>query len=557
MTHDEYKHLVDKLNELSAKYHLENVSDIPDTEYDKLYKQLVDYEQKNPSVISEDSPTQRVGEVSKDNQIRHVYRMYSLENAFDSSDLMRFMKRFDDMDDASSFYVDCKMDGLSVELIYNNGSLIRGTTRGDGKYGEDVTANLLTVGNIPKYITVKRFLVVRGEIVVFKKTLKLINEQRSLKGLSLFSNCRNCASGSLRQKDPKITEERDLKFYAWDLKVAGSKLTHQENMMCLDKLGFAIPKGYLCTSLDEIEHRIADINMYRNSLPYDIDGVVIKQNNTKLYDKVGCNRHAPLYSIAYKFKATSSETSITEISWQMGRTGKLTPVAAIEPVNLNGATISKVTLNNASFVENNKIGIGTVVSIIRSADVIPKIDSIIESKGDSSLPDKCPFCGEPLRRVSTDLKCENHNCSAKLIALLTYIVGKDVLNIKGISDKFVTKAVQSRTITKLTDIFNYVESKSEEVDQHQLDRLVMAARDMELIQILPILCIPGFNKIMASKMLLDVSKFKEVRPVFTNEIALRRLGFPPSLISKITEWCKDERNIELLKELEKVNFSKC
>ena len=154
MTHDEYKHLVDKLNELSAKYHLENVSVIPDTEYDKLYKQLVDYEQKNPSVISEDSPTQRVGEVSKDNQIRHVYRMYSLENAFDSSDLMRFMKRFDDMDDASSFYVDCKMDGLSVELIYNNGSLIRGTTRGDGKYGEDVTANLLTVGNIPKYITV-------------------------------------------------------------------------------------------------------------------------------------------------------------------------------------------------------------------------------------------------------------------------------------------------------------------------------------------------------------------------------------------------------------------
>lgn len=557
MTHDEYKQLVDKLNELSAAYHIEDKSIVSDTEYDKLYRQLKDYEEKNPAVISEDSPTQRVGELSTDNKVRHVYHMYSLDNAFNNSDMERFMKRFDHIDNSSSFYVDCKMDGLSVELVYNYGSLVRGTTRGDGSYGEDVTANVAVINNIPKYIPVKRFLVVRGEVVMFKTTLKDVNAKRVQEGQPKFSNCRNAAAGSLRQKDPKITEERNLKFYAWDLKVAGSKLTHNENMTCLSRLGFAVPKGYLCEDFDSVSHRISDIQLMRESLPYDIDGAVIKQNNTQIYNIVGWNRHSPMFSIAYKFKADGAETTITDISWKIGRTGKMTPVATINPVDLNGATISKVTLNNAAFVETNKLGIGSVVSVIRSGDVIPKIDEIIEPKGYTTLPTVCPCCGHKLSRISRDLKCENSECKERLTSALIFIVGNDLLNVKGIGEEFINKAVKTGTITKVTDIFSLIESKSPEVDQDLLDKLVTAAKDIDLVQLITILGIPDFGKLMASKLLREVKKVKDIKRVLTNETTLRQLSFSPSLISKITEWCKDPKNIEMLDTLSNINFNRC
>ena len=557
MTKDEYLKNVEYLNKLSYEYHVNNNSLISDTEYDQLYKDVKVYEDENPDGIVEDSPTQRVGEVTTDNKVKHVYHMYSLENAFNIADIMRYLKRFDNIDDTKEFYVDCKMDGLSVELVYNKGSLIRCVSRGDGTYGEDVTANAYRISNIPTIIRFKGFVVIRGEVVVYKGTFNLINNKRAAAGLPTFSNCRNYASGSLRQNDPNVTEERNLKFYAWDVKYPNMKMTHSESIDVLSKLGFNVPKGYVCESLKEIDDRIKAICEYRASLPYDIDGVVIKQNNIRVYSLVGWNSHAPLFSIAFKFKASGSDTEITEIKWGIGRTGKLTPVATIKPVNLNGANISKVTLNNASFIENNKIGVGTKVSVIRSADVIPKISTVIESVGYEGVPKVCPFCGEPLVRISTDLKCVNKFCKAKLISLLTFIVGKDMLNIKGMGDKFIAEAVNSGSITSLTDIFRIMESKSKATTQEQLDKLYVSAKNIELAQLLTILNIQGFSKVMASKIVKDVRHIRDIKSLFNSPAKLKQLNLPKSVIDHIHEWMCDEHNTALLDELSSIDFNRC
>lgn len=556
MTHDEYLEKVDYLNKLCYEYHVNNKSLIPDTEYDQLYKSVKEYEDATND-IAENSPTQRVGEAIPENKFKHVYPMYSLENAFNEEDMKRYLKRFKGIDDSDEFYVDCKMDGLSAELVYEKGDLIRCVTRGNGLYGEEVTANAYKIANIPLHIVYTGPLVVRGEVIVPKKTFSTVNIKRSIQHLPLFSNCRNYASGSLRQDDPEVTAQRELMFYAWDMKIHQTNFTHKKCMDALARMGFSIPRGYLCHSLEEIMSRIYEIGGYRESLPYDIDGAVIKQNNMKLYPAIGWNKHAPLFNIAFKFKASGSDTEITEINWGIGRTGKLTPVATISPVNINGANITKVTLNNATYVEANKIGVGTKVSVIRSADVIPKISNVIESKNYNGLPEVCPYCGEKLTRVSTDLKCTNDNCKGKLIALLTFVIGKDVLNVKGIGDKFIAEAVNSGTITKLTDIFGIMESKSKSVSQELLDKLYLAAKNIELIQLLVMLGIPGLSKVTASKIVPDVRDLNEVEEVFKSESLMRQLDLSNSLIDHIKEWYAKPNSIELLNILKSANLNKC
>lgn len=557
MTHDEYLEKVDYLNKLCYEYHVNNKSLIPDTEYDQLYKSVKDYEDSTKD-IAVNSPTQRVGEAAFEHKTKHVYPMYSLENAFDENDMQRFLKRFRNLKDADEFYVDCKMDGLSVELIYEHGELIRCVTRGNGMYGESVTPNAYKISNLPVRIPYAEPIVVRGEVVVSKKAFYDANISRAANKQPLFSNCRNYAAGSLRQDDPEVTAKRNLLFYAWDVKVKGSKLKHNECMEVLKKLGFNIPRGgEVCHSFEEIMNAINAIGISRNDLPYDIDGAVIKQNNIELYSVVGWNTHAPLFSIAYKFRAAGSDTVIDAIKWNIGRTGRLTPVAVIEPININGVNINKVTLNNASYVESNQIGVGTKVSVIRSADVIPKISKIIESNGYHGLPDVCPYCGEKVTKISTDLKCINDGCKGRLIALLTFIIGKDVLNVKGIGDKFIAEAVNSGTITKLTDIFSMMESKSKSVSQELLDKLYLAAKNIAMIQLLTMLSIPGFSKVIASKVVRDVRHVTDIHRLFQSESEMRQYGLSKSVIDHIKEWYADEKHVALLNALGAIELNNC
>lgn len=566
MNKQDYVQLVQQLNEYSKMYHIDNTSPVPDSKYDLLYKQLTDYESAHPENVIKESPSQRVGELAKNAfaKANHLFRMYSLENAFTKEDIEKYLKRFAGLrktfgsSKVDNYYVDYKMDGLSCELIYDEGKLKLALTRGNGIEGEDVTANVLTIPNIPHEIRYNDQLVVQGEVVVHREDFLAVNNSRKYKGLPLFSNCRNYASGSLRQKDPNVTKERDLKFYAWKLYVPGAKkMTHNQAMQVLVKLGFCIPKGVICTSIDEILNTINEIDHIRTKLPFDIDGVVIKQNDPDFYKAIGWNNHAPLFNIAYKFVAQELPTTITKINWSMGRSGKLTPIAVIEPVTLSGAIINNVTLNNVDYIEKNKIAVGTEVLVKRSAEVIPKIASITAIKGNVEIPTHCPFCGSKLVRNGPELKCVNPDCKEKLIMQLAYLISKDCMNVKGYGEQFIRDAVMSDTFTDFTDIFQSCDTKSKNIKQTDLNDLINKVRNITLADLLTAIGIPSCGRSVAFKLVEEEYSLEGVKRLFLDNFRMRYLTISNSSRNNILKWIADPKNIEFLDKLISLKLPKC
>lgn len=565
MTKQEYIQLAKQLAEYSRLYHLDDSSPIPDSEYDMLYKKLVEYETNHPEDIIPESPSQRVGETVENffDKVKHVARMYSLENAFTQADIEKYLRRFAGLRktfgsaNVDNYYVDYKMDGLSCELVFKEGRLIRGVTRGNGIEGEDVTANVLTIPNIPHEIRYPNQLIVRGEVVVHKEDFLAHNIERKRKNLPAFSNTRNYASGSLRQKDPNVTKERELKFYAWDMIAPGAKkLNHDQSIQVLIKLGFSVPKGYLCSNISEILNAINEINLVRSKLPFDIDGAVIKQNDPDYYKALGWNNHAPLFNVAYKFVAQELPTKITDITWSMGRTGKLTPVASIEPVTISGAVISNVTLNNADYIEQRQIAVGTEVLVKRSAEVIPKIASVTKPVGKVTIPDVCPFCGAKLIRNGPELKCSNTDCSEKLIMQLSFLIGKDCMNIKGYGEKFIREIVSSGTITKFTDIFQAVDNKSS-LSTESINDLINKVREITLTDLLTVLGIPGCGRSVAIKLVEEEFQLTGIKELFSDPQHIKYLNIGNSCKNNIIKWAADDKNMKLIDELISLNLPKC
>lgn len=562
MNKDEYIALVATLNKYSEAYHKNNESIIPDTEYDKMYRKLTDYEQEHPENILPNSPSQRVGEQSSENKFPHMVRMYSLENAFNDKDLIRYLNRFTGIkkqygSDVDTYYVDCKMDGLSCELIYDKGVLSTCTIRGDGKYGEDVTANVLTIDNVPKKINMLGTCIVHGEVVVHHADFDEINSDREKNNLPKFSNCRNYASGSLRQKDPEITRSRKLKFYAWNMFISKSKVMHHdEKMALLKELGFQIPVSYVCHTLNEIMTSIQKLSSMRNTLPYDIDGVVIKQNNPLYYKEIGWNEHAPLFSIAYKFPSKATPATITGIRWNIGRTGTLTPVAMITPIVLDGITVKNVTLNNADWISKNGVGIGAEVTVTRSADVIPKIISVTK-KVDAEIPDRCPYCSNLAIKNGPNLQCSNPDCPERLKAKLTYMLGKDCLNIKGYGEKFVNELVNSKTVTSFTDIFTTLDSKSESIRQEVLNNLINRVRNIDLSNLLCLLDIPNLGKLTAMKLVQEKPTLDQLRNILGDIDSLKNVNINDCPRKSIVKWYSDPKNQYFIGKIIELDLPNC
>lgn len=566
-----YLELVTKLNEYSKMYYNTQNSPISDAEYDRMYRELVGYETRNPLWIVPDSPTQRIGATVEGDLEKklHYSKMYSLDNVFNRHDLETYWKRFsklrisDGVDAVDNFYCDYKMDGLSCEIWYKGGEIILALTRGDGVTGEVVTENVKTLINLPLHVIVNDTFIVRGEVIVTHNDFERINSDRRAAGLPTFSNPRNYASGSLRQKNPKVTAERQLRFYAWELVTPKhAPFLHATAMNALAMMGFAVPNSKLCRSVDEIMQFIDATALIRSRLPFDIDGIVIKQNNPKYYEEIGWNKHSPLFSTAYKFVARDATSTVTKITWSMGRTGKLTPVASIKPINLSGCTISNVTLNNAEYIERNKIGVGAKVKLIRSADVIPKVVEILNPGEYTGCPDKCPYCGAPTFRMGTDLKCSNRDCKGKLISTLTYIVGKDMLDIKGIKPKFIEEAVNKGVITKLLDIFKPLTSNSDSVPQELLDKLVKYARGMTAEGALVSLSIPRVSKGLASRIIMAGGKpnckgIRWFRAMLQDKKELRRTLTNHNLEEILTDWYSKEANRKMLDDLIALDLDMC
>ena len=462
------------LRRYEYEYHVLDNPTIPDAEYDRLFHQLKALEAAYPELITADSPTQRVGAkpLSGFAQIRHEIPMLSLDNAFSDEEFYAFVKRIEDrlirLPDPLTFCCEPKLDGLAVSILYVNGVLTQAATRGDGTTGEDITANIRTIRNIPLQLLMDNppaRLEVRGEVFMPHEGFERLNQQALEKGEKTFANPRNAAAGSLRQLDPKITSKRPLVLNAYGIGIAeGVDLpnTHYDRLQWLKSIGIPVnPEIRLCNGTDEVLDFYRDIQNKRSSLGYDIDGTVLKINDIALQEKLGFISKAPRWAIAYKFPAQEELTRLNDVEFQVGRTGAITPVAKLEPVFVAGVTVSNATLHNGDEIERLDIAIGDTVVIRRAGDVIPQIIGVLHDRRPADarpivFPETCPVCDSAIVRIEGEAvaRCTGGLfCAAQRKEALKHFVSRKAMDIDGVGGKLIEQLVDRELIHTPADLF--------------------------------------------------------------------------------------------------------
>ncbi|RMG60611.1 MAG: NAD-dependent DNA ligase LigA [Deltaproteobacteria bacterium] len=454
------------------RYYTLQDPEITDAEYDALLRELIELEEKFPHLSTDDSPTKRVGAPPAEEFVKAEHRlpMLSLQNAFNEGEMREFHDRVVRLlgTDRVEYVAEVKMDGVAVELIYEEGHLARGLTRGDGYTGEDVTNNVRTIMAIPLVLKggggeIPPLLEVRGEVFMEKEAFRKLNRLRAEKGEPLFANPRNAASGSLRQLDPKITARRPLKFFAYGVGVVeGKALSSQwETLNYLESLGIPVnAKRRLCQSLEEVLAFYAEVEEEREALPYEADGVVVKVNSFEQQRRLGEISRSPRYAIAYKFPPTQATTVVEDIIVQVGRTGVLTPVAVLRPVRVGGVEVKRATLHNMDEIERKDIRIGDTVIVQRAGDVIPEVVKSIPSKRTGrerkfAMPEECPACGAPVVRVEGEAahRCTGENCLARRKEQIKHFVSRNAMNIEGLGDKIINLLIEEGLVTTPADLY--------------------------------------------------------------------------------------------------------
>ena len=462
------------LRRYEYEYHVLDNPTIPDAEYDRLFHQLKALEAAHPELITADSPTQRVGAkpLSGFAQIRHEIPMLSLDNAFSDEEFYAFVKRIEDrlirLPEPLTFCCEPKLDGLAVSILYVNGVLTQAATRGDGTTGEDITANIRTIRNIPLQLLMDNppaRLEVRGEVFMPHEGFERLNQQALEKGEKTFANPRNAAAGSLRQLDPKITSKRPLVLNAYGIGIAeGVDLpnTHYDRLQWLKSIGIPVnPEIRLCNGTDEVLDFYRDIQNKRSSLGYDIDGTVLKINDIALQEKLGFISKAPRWAIAYKFPAQEELTRLNDVEFQVGRTGAITPVAKLEPVFVAGVTVSNATLHNGDEIERLDIAIGDTVVIRRAGDVIPQIIGVLHDRRPADarpiiFPKTCPVCDSAIVRIEGEAvaRCTGGLfCAAQRKEALKHFVSRKAMDIDGVGGKLIEQLVDRELVHTPADLF--------------------------------------------------------------------------------------------------------
>ncbi len=454
------------INYHSYRYYVIDKPEISDYEYDMLYRELEDLEDKHPELITPDSPTQRVGgeALREFEQVVHTIPLQSLQDVFSFGELRDWDRRVKSMiNETPEYIVELKIDGLSVALLYENGKLVRGATRGDGFIGENVTQNLKTVKSIPLVIKDNNLLEVRGEVYFPKKKFIELNEKREEAGESLFANPRNAAAGSLRQLDPKITAKRALDIFVFNVQRYEGKdlVTHLNSLEYLKDLGFKVsPERVLCKDIEEVIEQIKRMGEMRGGLPFEIDGIVIKVNSLAQREVLGSTAKTPRWAVAYKFPPERKKTRLKDITVNVGRTGVLTPMAILEPVRIAGSTVSKTTLHNEDYISEKDIRIGDNVIIQKAGDVIPEIIEplIKERSGDEKIfkmPEKCPECGAPVKRLDGEVavRCTNITCPAQIRRSLEHFVSRDAMNIDGLGPQIISQLLNNGLVHDAADFY--------------------------------------------------------------------------------------------------------
>jgi DNA ligase (NAD+) len=469
--------LRDQIRHHEYQYYVLDRPEISDFDFDKLMQELQQLESEHPTLITPDSPTQRVGGKPREGfvKVRHSSPMLSLDNTYNEEELRDWERRVHELSGRKDvdYVCELKLDGMSLSVGYHDGHLERGVTRGDGTTGEDVTLNVRTVRSIPlsipkeklKHAGIPADFEVRGELLMPTAAFKKLNEERERNGLPTFANPRNFTAGTVRQLDAGVTAQRRLDYFPYMLLQNGRTYfdRHSKTLAALDAAGFKVnPHRKLVHSIDEVWSFIQQWEGKRDSLPYEIDGIVIKVDRTALQDELGFTGKAPRWAIAYKYAARAGITKLENVRWQVGRTGKLTPVAELAPVAIGGTTVRNATLHNMDEIGRLGVRIGDWVQVERGGDVIPKVAKVIEDKehprgdGEIEAPDKCPVCGTKVVRTEgeVDYRCVNANCPAKLVGTILHFASRGVMNIDGMGEALVNQLIEKGFVKNVADIYD-------------------------------------------------------------------------------------------------------
>ena len=580
----EIKRLREEIERYNYYYYSMNESLISDVEYDKLLKNLEKLEKENPQFANELSPSVNVGSSLKDTKfekVTHKSPMLSLSNSYNIGDIEDFMKRAEKiiLQERSGktkidYVLEVKLDGLSISVTYEKGKLVKAVTRGDGIIGEDVTENVMQIKSVPKFLKENIDIEVRGEIVLPISKFHELNKKRMEEGEEIFANPRNAASGTLRQIDAEIVKERGLDCYFYFI-VDSEKynlLTHKDALDYIERLGLKTTGiGEVVESVEELEKRIEFWGTEREKLDYETDGMVIKVNSLELWNILGSTTKSPRWAIAYKFPAKQVSTKLLDITWQVGRTGKVTPVAELEEVEVSGSRVKRASLHNFDEIERKDIRIGDRVIIEKAAEIIPQVVKSIKEvrTGEEKIvvpPVNCPICNSVLEKEEglVELKCVNKHCIGKVQGKIEYFVSRDGMNIIGLGERIIERFLELGFIKDITDIYNLKNLRQniaglEKMGEKSVENLLNSieeSKKRDYSKTLYALGIPYVGKFLGN-LLAEKSKNIETLMNMTEEELLMIDGVGEKVAKSVYSFMREPVNIEIIEKLKNagVNFT--
>jgi len=566
--------LKDQIREHDYNYYVLNQSLISDAQYDELLQTVRGIEEDYPELITNDSPTQRVGGEATDQfeQVTHSIPMLSLSNTFDYTGLEEWQKRASNIIDSTDmiFSAELKIDGLAISLIYENGTFVRGSTRGNGLIGEDVTHNLKTIRSIPLSLNqdLQGHLEVRGEVYMPLNAFNAINQQRSEQDEPLLANPRNAASGSIRQLDPRITASRKLDIWIYSLtEYSNTTFTgHHQGLEWLKELGFKTnPTTSICTSLQEVQQYYEYWMNHRSELGYDIDGIVIKVDSIELQNTLGFVGREPRWAIAYKFPAEQTNTKLISIGLNVGRTGSINPFAILEPVNIGGVTVTNASLHNEEDINRKDIRVGDIVIIERAGDVIPHIiGPVTETRTGKEvpfrMPELCPQCEFPIIKEDSTHRCSNSSCPAVFLESIRHFVSKNALDIEGLGEKWCASLISNNMIQKLSDIYKLNISELSTLDRmgevlaSKLVANIEESKSRPLDRVIFGLGILHVGSEIATLLAQTYGSLQNLSEASLDHL-LAIDGIGPKIAQSIKDYFTVESNKSLIYELEKLGLN--
>lgn len=568
------RELIDIINKASYDYHTLDKPTITDQEYDRYIQELISLEAKNPELIQEDSPTNRVGGLIIDSfkKIKHEVPMLSLGNVFNEEEIIDFDEKIRKEGIEPEYVCEPKIDGLAVSLLYKEGKLIRGATRGDGTVGEDITHNVKTIKSIPLVLKEKVDIEVRGEIYMSKDSFMKLNDEKRLNNEELFANPRNAAAGSVRQLDSKIAASRNLDCLVYHLPEATkyNLNNHHDALEYMRKLGFSVSNDIkIVNSLEKLLSTIKEWHEKRNKLAFEIDGVVIKVNSFSHQTKLGYTAKYPKWATAYKFPAEEVITRLKDIIFTVGRTGQVTPNAVLEPVRVAGSIISRATLHNEDNVINKDIRINDYLVIRKAGDVIPEVvKPLIERRIGNEIPfmmtKNCPICGSKLERINDEAAhyCTNPHCDAKKIENLIHFVSRDAMNIDGFGDRIVEDFYNMGYLTKITDYYHLNIHKKELMElegfgEKSINNLMESVEISKNNSLEKLLFGLGIRHIGSKTAKIIALKYHNIDNIInaTEEELMNIRDVGPKVAKSLVEFFKKETNITMINELKELGIN--